>query len=125
MELASLKEVIKPDGLWFRPSYPDGKACDFEFLIIGRNSEEYRRVTHKNMLKYASNRKKAAEEAIESADMFVAVVKDWRGLTVDGIPYPCTRENKEAMYKDVSLKWLTEQIESAVLDDSLFLSVKE
>lgn len=125
MELSALSEVIKDEGEWFTPTYPDGKKCDFSFRCIGRNTEDFRRITHRNALKLASNRKKEAEEVIGSADVFIACVKDWKGITVDGIEYPCTRENKKTMYDDARLKWLTEQVESFILEDTNFLLVKE
>lgn len=126
MELSQIKGKIKKEGIWFTPiDIETGEKCDFKFKIIGRNSEEYRRAVHKNTVKIVSGRKGAAEETVGSPDMFVACVTDWDGITVDGKEYPCTKENKESMYRDASLKWLCEQIESAILDDSIFLSVKE
>lgn len=124
MELSSLKEIISDEGVWFTPVFPDGSKCDFSFRVVGRNTEEYRRAIHRNALKLSSNRKKDAEEAIDSADVFVACVKDWQGITVDGKDYLCTKENKVAMYKDAKLKWLCEQIEQYIIQDDNFLSVK-
>lgn len=125
MELSSIKEVVQKDGIWFTPVFPDGSKCDFKFRIIGRNTEEYRRALHKNTVKLVSGRKGAAEETVGSSDMFMACVLDWDGITDNGKEHSCTRENKEKMHKDASLRWLVEQVENAILDDSLFLSVKE
>lgn len=126
MDLNSLTEAIVDEGVWFTPSFPDGSKGDFDFLVIGRNSSEYRRIALKNLVKLSSNRKGAVEEVVSSAETFLVCVKNWRGLTEGGKEYPCTRENKESMYKNPKLRWLTEQIESFCLDDSnFFLSVKE
>jgi len=125
MDLTKINEVIREEGIWMTPVLPDGSECDFAFLVVGRNSEDYRRALHKNALKLSSNRKKDIQEAVGSPDMFVACVKDWRGITDEGKEYPCTRENKEKMYNNPRLRWLTEQIEAWAVDDSIFLSVKE
>jgi len=125
MELASLSEIIKEEGEWFTPAYPDGAKCDFSFFCIGRNTAEYRRVTHKNAVKYASNRAKEVGEVIGSADLFIACVKDWKGITDNGKEYPCTKENKKAMYENPRMRWLTEQVETWITDDTNFLSLKE
>lgn len=126
MELSQIKSKIKKDGVWFTPiDIETNEKCDFKFKIIGRNSEEYRRAVHKSTVKLVSGRKGAAEETVGSPDMFVACVVDWDNITVEGKEYLCTKENKESLYRDASLRWLVEQIEVAIVDDSLFLSVKE
>jgi hypothetical protein len=125
MELSVLSEVVKEDGEWFVPKAVDGKPLDISFLCIGRNTEEYRRITHRNALKYASGRKGNLEEVVGSADLFIACVKDWKGITIDGKEYPCTKENKKSMYDNPRMKWLCEQIEAFIIEDANFLSVKE
>jgi hypothetical protein len=127
MELVSIKEAVKKEGVWFTPKSIEGKTLDISFCILGRNTEEYRRAIHKNIVGLSSSRKGVAEETIEKStvEMLIACVIDWRGITVDGKEHPCTRENKKSLFEDASTKWLAEQIEAAINDDSLFLSVKE
>lgn len=125
MDISAVKESVNEGGVWFTPTFPNGTKCDFDVLIVGRNTEEFRKALHRNVVRMSSSRKKEAQEAIGSADIFVACVRNWRGLTDGGKEYPCTKENKEAMYKDAKLLWLTEQIEQYALDDSNFFSERE
>lgn len=127
MELSSIKEAVVKDGVWFTPRDINGKKMDISFCVLGSNTEEYKRVKNKNVVGYSSSRPGAKEEALVSGtiNILTACVIDWKGITKDGKEYPCTKENKKELFEDASTKWLSDQIEQFILDDTNFLSVKE
>lgn len=127
MELASLKEEIVKEGIWFTPLSVKGKKMDISFCCLGRNTSEYRQSKHKTTQKMVSGRKNAAAEAVSegTVNMLCACVVDWKGITEESKPYPCTHEAKRKLFSDPEVLWLTEQIEEFIVADENFLSVKE
>ena len=127
MEITKIKEAVTKEGVWFTPKDINGKKMDISFCVLGTNTEEYRRIRNKNAVSYSSNRKGEKEEALSkgTVNTLLACVTDWKGITESGKEHPCTRENKKALFEDASVKWLCDQIEEFILDDSNFLLAKE
>lgn len=127
MDLGSIKEAVKKEGVWFTPVGPDGNKLDISFCCLGRNTPEYRKVINKNVLGVSSNRKGAAAETVDKStvNMLSACVTSWKGITDQGKEFSCTKENKQAFFEDAGIRWLTEQIEQFIMDDNNFLSVTE
>lgn len=55
----------------------------------------------------------------ESIEILAVCTLSWKGVTVDGVPLPCSRDNAIKMY--TRFPWLREQVEQFIGDRSAYL----
>jgi len=63
----------------------------------------------------------ARRVAQEKIEMLVAFTKDWRGIERDGQTLAYSQQAATALYSKRGLRWIGEQIDTAVHDRALFL----
>lgn len=114
MDISKLK--AKKDGVWFAPDI-NGEPLGIEFLVVGRNTDEY--IRRAKLL--ANKNAKKLDMVEEGLSLLCACVKDWKGIEDGGVSLECTLENKRKFFDDPQLFYIREMIEQFIADDSNFL----
>lgn len=81
----------------------DGKLTDVYIKLKGIDSKEWRSQKKRQTAKLLSAKASGKLEELDfdalDVDALVACTIDWRGITKDNKPYPFSKKNVEALYK--------------------------
>jgi len=121
------KLAIKTDGVWYdNVPFVDGSPTDICFKVVGRNSDQYKRVERKFSKELVLDRKKAASEITEQQlDILCGCVLEWKNLEEDGTKIICNYDNKKRIFSDPAYGWLVEKIDRFIGEDTNFLSAEQ
>lgn len=95
------------DGVWL-----NFEGEDASFLIASTNRPEYSRAMNRAVKRIGQHKITAKPELATDATieaMADAVLLDWKGLTANGVEFPCTRENRVKLLKSsrVLREWVS------------------
>lgn len=121
------KVAISQDGVWFNDvTFVDGSPTDLCFLIVGKNSDEFKKIERKFSKGIILDRKKTAEELSEQQlEVVTACVKNWKNLTDGGVQMVCNYDTKRKLFGDPKFNWLVKKIDDFIGEDCNFLSAEQ
>lgn len=114
-DLASLKDWRDrcESGVDLRILHPATKAATaMVFLVAAGDSERVRKtqrdISNSYLLADSAKRRTAEDAEREGRELVAARIVDWRGVSLNGQPLPCTPGNVREVLK--SYPWIAEQV---------------
>lgn len=121
------KLAMEDGGVWMDVMFDDMKQ-DARILLAGSNSDQYaqyEKKAQKLFMKKGNGKIDPAELQKLNLDKWIACTLDWEGFKDGETELKCTVDNKRKIYSDrKKYKWLHDQVEEFINEDSNFLSVK-
>lgn len=107
-----------------------GENLGVFITVAGLDSDVYRKAQmaqQNKRLKLMQNRRNKTDVTAEdlereALELLAACTLSWRNMGKGGEELPCTKENVLSVYK--RYRWIREQVDAAIADDSLFFGQK-
>jgi hypothetical protein len=123
MDLTSITD-ISGNGAELVITHPvTGQDTDIKFTLAGSDSEQYRKaqrlIQNRRLQKPGRMKLDAAVIEKEALELLAACVISWKGVQLDGMELPCTRENAMGVFE--RFPWLRDQCDNFIGDRQNFL----
>jgi hypothetical protein len=125
MDLKQL--AVSTDGVWYNNvAFLDGSPTDLCFQVVGKNSDQFKKVERKFSKEFIMDKKKAANELeSQQVDVLCACVIAWKNVSEGETALVCNYDNKKRIFSDPAYYWLVNAIDRFIGEDTNFLSQKQ
>lgn len=109
------------EGAWMDITLPDGSLTDSKILILGRDSDVFKKRIQKVADQNRSKRKGLPVGELERAskEVYIACTVDWKNIEINKKALECTNENIRDFYE--KYPWVLDQVMEFVEDRTNFL----